>query len=96
MQYPSGNVTGPERHFIPEVPPKGGKKGKPEGSALTGKTGKPWVAETGLVSEEAAGHNNSNLKSETALVVNGKWELIVKNSSHYCFIPGKPFINNMM
>jgi hypothetical protein len=33
------------------------KKGQPEGNAVTGKTGKPWVAENGLVSNEAADHN---------------------------------------
>ena len=52
----------PERHFVPEVPP-GGIKGEPEGSAVTGKTGKPWVVETDLVSGKAAGQNNSNLTS---------------------------------
>jgi hypothetical protein len=36
-------------------------KGKPEGSAVTGKAGKPWVAETDLVSANAAGQNNSSL-----------------------------------
>jgi hypothetical protein len=38
-------------------------KGKPEGSAVTGKARKPWVAESDLVSEDAANHNNSNRKS---------------------------------
>ena len=57
------SVKAPERHFIPEIPTQGGKKGKPEGSAVTGKTGKPGVAKAGLVSEEAAGQNNSNLTS---------------------------------
>lgn len=36
-------------------------KGQPEGSAVTGKTRKPRVAESDLVSEDATGHNNSNL-----------------------------------
>jgi hypothetical protein len=36
-------------------------KGQPEGSAVTGKARKPRVAEPGLVSEEAAGQNNSSL-----------------------------------
>jgi hypothetical protein len=63
----------------------GGIKGKPEGSAVTGKTGKPGVAETDLVSEEAAGHNNSSLTSGTASAANDEWELIQKNSSHFCF-----------
>jgi hypothetical protein len=40
--------------------------GQPEGSAVTGKTGKPGVAETDLVSEDAASQNNSNLTSLTA------------------------------
>jgi hypothetical protein len=47
-------ATEPERHFVPEDPSQDGKKGQPEGSAVTGKTGKLWVAETGLVSDEAA------------------------------------------
>jgi len=72
----------------------GGIKGKPEGSAVTGKTVKPGVAETDLVSEEAAGHNNSSLTSGTALAANDEWELIQKNSSHFCFytlpIPPNP------
>jgi hypothetical protein len=38
-------------------------KGQPEGSAVTGRARKPWVAEMGLVSREAAGQNNSNLTS---------------------------------
>ena len=62
-------------------------KGQPEGSAVTGKARKPGVAETGLVSDDAAGQNNSNLASSTALVVYGEWELILVMSSHYCFIP---------
>jgi hypothetical protein len=39
------------------------EKGQPEGSALTGKTGKPWVVIPDLVSVNAAGQNNSNLTS---------------------------------
>ena len=50
--------------------------GQPEGSAVTGKTRKLWVAEKGLVPNEAAGQNNSNLASLTALAENGGWELI--------------------
>ena len=84
-------ATEPERHFVPEIPSQDGKKGQPEGSAVKGKTRKPWVAETDLVSKEAAGQNNSNLTSLTASVVNGEWELILANSSHYCFYtPAKP------
>jgi hypothetical protein len=60
-------------------------KGKQEGSAVTGKTGKPWVAEAGLVPAEAAGQNNSSLTPLTASAENGEWELILMNSSHYCF-----------
>jgi hypothetical protein len=56
-------TTAPERHFVPEIPSRDGKKGQPEGSAVTGKTGKPRVAEMGLVFTEAAGQNNSNLTS---------------------------------
>jgi hypothetical protein len=62
------------------------EKGQPEGSAVTGKTRKLRVAEMGLVSKDAAGQNNSNLTSLTALVVNGGWELLLAKSSHYCFI----------
>jgi hypothetical protein len=36
--------------FVPEVPPKGRKKGQPDGSAVTGKTRKPWVAKKDPVS----------------------------------------------
>jgi hypothetical protein len=46
----------------PGTKPRHGK-GKPEGPAVTGKARKPRVAETDLVSEEAAGQNNSNLTS---------------------------------
>ncbi|HUX56978.1 MAG TPA: hypothetical protein VMV77_08395 [Bacteroidales bacterium] len=38
-------------------------KGQPEGSAVTGKTLKPWVAKMSLVFKDAAGQNNSNLTS---------------------------------
>jgi len=41
----------------------GRKNGQPDGSAVTGKAGKLWVAETDLVSAETAGQNNSNLTS---------------------------------
>ena len=63
-----------------------GRNGQPEGFAVTGRTRKPWVAETGLVSDEAAGQNNSNLTSLAASAENGEWELLLANSSHYCFI----------
>jgi len=52
-------------------------KGQPEGSAVTGKTQKPGVANQGLVSGNAAGRNNSNLAPSAASVANGEWELIL-------------------
>jgi len=67
------------------------EKGEPEGYAVTSKTGKPWVAKAGLVSGDAAGQNNSNLTSRVASAVNGEWELILANSSHYCFYTS-PFL----
>ena len=71
-------TSGPERHFVPEIyPPNGGRtKGQLEGSAITGKTRKPRVANPGLVSGNAAGHNNSNLALSAASVANGEWELL--------------------
>ena len=68
----------------------GGTKGQPEGSAVTGKTRKPWVAEKGLVSNDTAGQNNSNLTSLSASAENGEWELILASSSHYCFNTPQP------
>jgi hypothetical protein len=52
-------------------------KGQPEGSAVTGKTRKPGVANPDLVSGNAAGQNNSNLTPNAASVANGGWELIL-------------------
>jgi len=71
-------------------------KGQPEGYAVTGKTRKLWVAEMGLVSDDAAGQNNSNLTSLTASAENDGWELILVNSSHYCFnaFPSFLFLTN--
>ena len=69
------------------------EKGQPEGSALTGKTRKPWVAEKGLVPNDAAGQNNSNLASSTASAENDEWELILAMSSHYCFYTPASIIN---
>jgi hypothetical protein len=66
------------------------EKGQPEGSAVTGKTRKLWVAEKGLVPNDAAGQNNSNLASVITSVVNDGWELILAMSSHYCFAPLPP------
>jgi hypothetical protein len=63
MPVPSGN----EHRSLNDASSRkfrlGGTKGQPEGSAVTGKARKPWVAETDLESEEAAGQNNSNLTS---------------------------------
>jgi hypothetical protein len=47
--------------FHPGSPPQKRIKGKPDGSAVKGKTGKPWVAKIGLVPVDATGHNNSSL-----------------------------------
>jgi hypothetical protein len=64
MQYPSGNMqrclkdTSSRKILLRQE-----KKGQPEGIAVTGKTGKPGVAEIDLVSKEATGQNNSNLTS---------------------------------
>jgi hypothetical protein len=66
-------------------------KGQPESFAVTGETRKPGVVETGLVSEDTAGQNNSNLTSLSASAANGEWELIFVNSSHYCFYATYPF-----
>jgi hypothetical protein len=86
LPYPSGNE---QQGLNDTSSPKSAlkrAKGQPEGFAVTGKTRKPWVAETGLVSDEAAGQNNSNLTSLAASAENGEWELLLANSSHYCFI----------
>ena len=74
----------------PGTTPRHGK-GQPEGPAVTGKARKPWVAEPDLVSEETAGQNNSNLTSWAASAANGEWELLLANSSHYCFYIIPPF-----
>ena len=52
-------------------------KGQPEGFVVTGKAGKPWAAETGLVPADAAGQNNSSLTPSVASVTDGEWELIL-------------------
>jgi hypothetical protein len=62
-----------------------GTKGQPEGLAVKGKTGKPWVAGTDRKTWNAAGQNNSNPTPYAASVANGEWELLLVNSSHYCF-----------
>jgi hypothetical protein len=85
MPYPSGNE---HQRLKDTSSPKSAlkrAKGQPEGSAVTGKTRKPWVADEDLVSDEAAGQNNSNLTSLAASAENGGWELLLANSSHYCF-----------
>jgi hypothetical protein len=76
----------PEGHFVPESLSQDGKKGQPEGYAVTSKTGKPRVAGIPPWRENAAGQNNSNPTPLTASAVNGGWELLFVNSSHYCFI----------
>jgi hypothetical protein len=65
---------------------KTGTKGQLEGYAITSKTGKLWVAGTDRKTWNAAGQNNSNPTPYAASVANGEWELILVNSSHYCFI----------
>jgi hypothetical protein len=47
----------------PGNPTPVGKKGQLEGYAVKSITGKPGAADQGLVSGNAAGHNNSNLTS---------------------------------
>jgi|WetSurSiteA1Bulk_404760.scaffolds.fasta_scaffold02078_3 hypothetical protein len=66
----------PEGHFVPEVRSQDRTKGQQEGSAVTGKTRKPGVANPGLVSGNAAGQNNSNLTLCAASAANGEWELL--------------------
>ena len=61
-------------------------KGQLEGFSVIGKTGKLRVAERNLVFRNAAGQNNSNLTSLSALADDGEWELLLTDSSHYCFI----------
>jgi hypothetical protein len=73
--YPSGKSSGAWMTLLPGTASRRGK-GKPEGSAVTGKTRKLWVAEKSLVLYEAAGQNNSSLTSWATSVVNGEWELI--------------------
>ncbi len=53
------------------------EKGQPEGSAVTGKTRKPGVADPGFVPGNATSQNNSNLTPIAASVANGEWELIL-------------------
>jgi hypothetical protein len=60
MPHPSGTSTGVGMTLRPGTTLRRGK-GQPEGSAVTGKTGKPGAAGTDLVSAKTAGHNNSNL-----------------------------------
>ena len=87
MLYPSGNRyqrlndTSSRKSALKRT------NGQPKGSVVTGKTRKLGAEETGLVSDDTAGQNNSNLASLTTSVVNGEWELILANSSHYCFYP---------
>lgn len=62
------------------------EKGQPDGFAIKSNTRQPGAADMNPVFVEAAGHNNSNLTPFATTVVGGEWELIQKNSSHYCFI----------
>ncbi|HPF03960.1 MAG TPA: hypothetical protein P5180_12580 [Bacteroidales bacterium] len=62
------------------------KKGQPEGPALNSRAGKPWVAGTDRKTWNAAGQNNSNPTPIAASVAKGEWELLLANSSHYCFV----------
>ncbi len=68
--------SGPEGHFVQEVPASAGKNGQPEGSAVKSKTGKPRAANQDLVSGNAAGQNNSNLTSRVTSVSDDEWELL--------------------
>jgi len=90
-RYPSGNALQRLNDTSSTKSALKRAKGQPEGSAVTGKTWKPWVAKWDLVSSDAADQNNSNLTSLTALVVNGEWELVLASSSHYCFYTIQPF-----
>jgi hypothetical protein len=63
MQYPSGNKQQSLKDTSSRKTCASGKKGQPEGIAVTGKTRKPGVAEKNLVFNEATGQNNSNLTS---------------------------------
>ncbi|MCX6333792.1 MAG: hypothetical protein NT092_05745 [Bacteroidia bacterium] len=56
---------------------KTGTKGQLEGSAVTSRTGRPWVAKADRKTCNAAGQNNSNPTPLTASVVNGEWELLL-------------------
>jgi hypothetical protein len=90
MPYPPGNE---HQRLKDTSSPKSAlkrAKGQPEGSAVTGKTRKLWVADDDLVSDDATGQNNSNLTSLDASAENGGWELLLANSSHYCFIAPQP------
>jgi hypothetical protein len=85
MPYPPGNVHQCLKDTSSRKSALKRTKGQPKGSVVTDKTQRPWVAEKDLASDEATGQNNSNLTSLTALAENGEWELILANSSHYCF-----------
>ncbi|MCJ7447407.1 MAG: hypothetical protein MUO72_06940 [Bacteroidales bacterium] len=85
MPNPSGNAHQRLTDASSRKSCFGGTKGQLEGSAVTGKTGKPWVAGTDRKTWNAAGQNNSSPTPYAASVANGGWELILVNSSHYCF-----------
>ena len=66
--------------------PRKREKGQPEGSAIKSKTRKPRVANTDRKTCYAAGRNNSNPTPFGASASDDEWELLLVNSSHYCFI----------
>ena len=66
--------------------PRKREKGQPEGSAIKSKTRKPRVANTDRKTCYAAGRNNSNPTPFEASASDDEWELLLVNSSHYCFI----------
>ena len=87
MPYPPGNAHRSLNDTSSRKSALKRTKGQPKGYVVTGKTRRPRVAEKDLVSDEATDQNNSNLTPLTALAEDGGWELILVNSSHYCFIP---------
>jgi hypothetical protein len=94
MPYPSGNEHQRLNDASSRKSALKRTKGQPEGSAVTSKTGRPRVAGTDRKTCNAAGQNNSSPTPDAASVANGEWELILVNSSHYCFYipPIQPFL----
>ena len=79
-------AKGPEGHSVPEIQPKGRKKGQPEGPAIKSRTWKPGVAGRDRKTSSAAGQNNSNPTPFAASAAPGEWESVNAIGSHYCFI----------